>query len=148
MRYVHTNLIAKDCYALSLFYQKVFGCKPSGARRDLHGEWLEQLTGVSGAHIVGEHLLLPGGDENGPTLEIFSYAQTDEQDKRINGSGFSHIAFEVKDVAETVERVRKEGGTLLGEIVTKEYEGAGVATFVYVSDPEGNYIELQSWDRG
>lgn len=147
MRYVHTNLIAKDCCALSLFYQKVFGCKPSGARRNLSGEWLERLTGLSGAHITGEHLLLTGGDESGPTLEIFSYSHEIEHTKGISNCGFSHIAFEVQDVRKTAEHVVEEGGALLGEIVTKEYEGVGLATFVYVRDPEGNFIELQSWDR-
>ena len=59
LRYAHTNLIAKDWRSLSNFYQKVFGCKPIGHQRDLSGKWIEDITGIKNAHIVGEHLVLP-----------------------------------------------------------------------------------------
>lgn len=51
----------------------VFDCKSIGKTRDLHGERLNKMTGLPGAHIVGEHLCLPGYGEDHPTLEIFSY---------------------------------------------------------------------------
>jgi len=63
-RYVHTNLIAKDWKRLLAFYQAVFGCMPVPPARDLSGDWLDQATGLTGAHIRGVHLRLPGyGDE-------------------------------------------------------------------------------------
>lgn len=71
-RYVHTNIIARDHQKLVNFYKKVFQCKSIGEKRDLRGKWLDELTGLSGAHIVGEHLCLPGYEEDHPTLEIFS----------------------------------------------------------------------------
>ena len=74
IRYVHTNIIAKDCEKLINFYKEVFRCRSIGEKRDLHGEWLDKLTGVPGAHIIGEHLVMPGY-EGHPTLEIFSYNQ-------------------------------------------------------------------------
>jgi predicted enzyme related to lactoylglutathione lyase len=77
IKYVHTNIIAKDWRKLSLFYQRVFGCKPVPPERDLSGQWLDSLTGIDGAHITGEHLALPGYDGQTPTLEIFSYDDMD-----------------------------------------------------------------------
>ena len=145
MRYVHTNLIAKDWRSLSNFYQKVFGCKPIGHQRDLSGKWIEDITGIKNARITGEHLLLPGYKDNGPTLEIFSYNDVIDNEKQINSCGFSHIAFEVQNVENTVSLLKKEGGSVLGEIVTKDYGEAGTGTFVYAKDIEGNIIELQSW---
>lgn len=145
MKYVHTNLIAKDWRALSAFYQKVFGCKPVGSKRDLSGSWLDSLTGITDAHIEGEHLLLPGFEEGGPTLEIFSYTQMADTHPFINARGFSHIAFEVADVAAAASHVLSSGGSLLGEIVSKDYGKMGIGTFAYVKDPEGNLLELQSW---
>ena len=59
-RYVHTNIIAKDCYKLIDFYKNVFNCRSIGESRDQRGEWLGRLTGLKNAHIYGEHLLLPG----------------------------------------------------------------------------------------
>ena len=118
---MHTNLIAKDWRSLSSFYQKVFGCKPIGHQRDLSGKWIEDITGIENAHIVGEHLLLPGYEEGGPTLEIFSYDNSVDGEKQINAYGFSHIAFEVQCVETTVDLVVKEGGSVLGKIISKDY---------------------------
>jgi predicted enzyme related to lactoylglutathione lyase len=148
MKYAHTNIIAKDWKKLSLFYQKVFECVPLPPERDLSGEWLERLTGIEGVHIVGEHLKLPNYEGDSPTLEIFSYneANTDNP-KSLNGAGLSHLAFEVDDVAETLNKVVANGGSPIGEIVSKEYSGIGIATFVYCRDIEGNIIELQSWEK-
>jgi len=77
MKYVHTNIIAKDSTKLINFYKTVFKCKSIGQTRDLKGEWLDKMTGISNAHIVGEHLCLPGYGEDKPTLEIFSYGNVE-----------------------------------------------------------------------
>ncbi|HWQ59160.1 MAG TPA: VOC family protein, partial [Clostridia bacterium] len=99
-----------------------------------------------GAHITGEHLLLPGYGEDHPTLEIFSYGQVEKgADHRINACGIAHLAFEVDDVAETLEKVLSCGGGMIGDLVRADYEDGRRATFVYATDPEGNIIELQSW---
>lgn len=147
MRYVHTNLIARDWKALSAFYQKVFGCTPVSPQRDLQGEWVDRLTGLPGAHITGEHLRLPGWGDDGPTLEIFSYDNVQPQIAEINGRGFSHIAFEVEDVKKTLTLLQRHGGSLLGEVVCTDYGALGVGTFAYARDIEGNIIELQSWAK-
>lgn len=72
-RYVHTNIIARDSRKLVAFYKNVLHCKSIGETRNLSGEWLDQMTGIPNSHIVGEHLCLPGYDEDHPTIEIFSY---------------------------------------------------------------------------
>ena len=82
MKYVHTNLIANDWRLLSAFYQTVYGCRPTGRQRDLSGQWLDDLTGINNAHIEGEHLLLPGFEPDGPTLEIFTYTETAGAEKK------------------------------------------------------------------
>ena len=146
-RYAHTNIIARDSEKLIEFYQEVFGCKRIGEKRDLRGEWVDQLTGIPNAHIVGEHLVMPGYGTDHPTLEIFSY---DHMEKipahRINAYGLAHLAFEVEHVAETLDLILKKGGTMVGELVHADYEDGRKATFVYVTDIEGNILELQSWD--
>jgi predicted enzyme related to lactoylglutathione lyase len=145
-RYVHTNIIAKDCEKLITFYKEVFGCKSIGETRNLRGEWLDKMTGITNAHIVGEHLVLPGYDEDHPTLEIFSYDQMEgECNHRINTYGIAHLAFEVDNVAQTLEKLLAEGGSMIGELVYADYEDGRKATFVYATDIEGNILELQSW---
>jgi len=147
IRYVHTNLIARDWRKLADFYIAVFGCKPVYPERDLSGDWLVRLTGIEGAHIRGIHLALPGYGEGGPTLEIFQYEPESlrDQPNRINRQGFGHIAFLTDSVEDVLNRLTEHGGKPLGEIVTKEYEGIGTLTVVYAEDPEGNFIEIQNW---
>lgn len=145
-RYAHTNIIAKDSGKLIQFYKEVFHCRSIGETRDISGEWLDKMTGVKNAHIVGEHLCLPGYDEKHPTLEIFSYDKMLEKEKPVvNQCGLAHIAFEVDDVEETLNSVRKAGGGQVGELVKTEYSDGRKAVFVYAADIEGNIIELQSW---
>lgn len=146
IRYVHTNIIARDQEKLVSFYKRALECKSIGETRDLRGEWLDGMTGISGSHIVGEHLLLPGYDSDHPTLEIFSYDQMEDAgDVRVNRCGLAHLAFEVDDVEAALAGVLREGGGQLGEVVHAEYEDGKKAVFVYATDCEGNIIELQSW---
>ncbi|QOX65919.1 VOC family protein [Anoxybacterium hadale] len=145
-RYVHTNIIAKDARLLIDFYKKVLHCKSISESRDLSGEWLDQLTSLNGAHIRGEHLLLPGYEDAHPTLEIFSYDEMKQSvSAEINRPGIAHIAFEVDDVETTLAEILKAGGSTVGELVTAEYPNNRTAVFIYAQDPEGNIIELQSW---
>jgi predicted enzyme related to lactoylglutathione lyase len=148
IRYVHTNIIAKDWKKVSQFYQRVFGCKPVPPQRDLSGEWLDKLTGIANVHVIGEHLTLPGYEECLPTLEIFSYNRMDSNNsKALNGIGLAHLAFEVDDVAIILQKIKQEGGGQVGELIKTEYPNNVIATFVYANDVEGNIIELQSWDK-
>ena len=145
-KYVHTNLIADDWRSLADFYQKVFGCVPVPPERDLQGEKLEAGTGISGAHLRGVHLRLPGYGENGPTLEIFSYETLAERvQAAVNRPGFAHIAFQVEDVSAARQEVLAAGGRSVGEVVRLQIGDGRQVTWCYVTDPEGNVIELQAW---
>ncbi|MGC4045436.1 MAG: VOC family protein [Armatimonas sp.] len=146
-RYVHTNLIARDWRRLAAFYEQVFGCEPVPPGRDYEGPLLDLGTGISGARLQGVHLRLPGYDNSGPTLEIFTY-QPEETGPvpRVNRPGFGHIAFSVNSVEEARAEVLAAGGKAIGEIVTLTPASGYTVTWCYVTDPEGNIIELQSWD--
>ena len=146
MKFVHVNIIALDWKKLSTFYQKVFNCVPVPPERDLSGKWIEDITGIKNARIRGEHLRLPGGEDS-PTLEIFSYDEMKESGKEINKVGFSHIAFQVDDVAKILDLVIQNGGQPVGEIAEQKYPNGRIGTFAYCRDIEGNIIELQKWDK-
>lgn len=118
MKYVHTNIISEDWRKLSEFYIKVFGCKIVPALRKQEGEWLSEGTGVKEAKLEGVHLLLPGYGEKGPTLEIYQYGKIEKQ----------------KLIAPN-------------QSTKRNIEGVGIITFIYVRDPDGNLIELQSWKK-
>ena len=144
-RYGHTNLIAKDWKALSRFYQDLFGCVPVPPERDFKGPDLERGTGIPGAELRGEHLRLPGFGADGPTLEIFNYNLLEQRPEvAVNRPGFGHIAFVVDDVADAREAVLAAGGRAVGEIVTLANALGKRITWCYVTDPEGNVLELQA----
>jgi predicted enzyme related to lactoylglutathione lyase len=145
-RYVHTNIVANDWLKLAEFYEHVFGCKPVPPERNLSGKWLEDATGLPGAEIHGIHLKLPGFGEEGPTLEIFQYKNEEQRPSTaVNRPGLTHIAFAVDDVEEAQGSVLAAGGSALGKVVSLDIAGAGKVTIVYLTDPEGNIIELQRW---
>ncbi len=102
---------------------------------------------MPGAEVRGVHLRLPGYGDDGPTLEIFQYNIAQKRPKTaINRPGLAHLAFEVDDVEAARDEVIAAGGECVGELVTVEIPGAGRITFVYLTDPEGNIIELQKWE--
>jgi catechol 2,3-dioxygenase-like lactoylglutathione lyase family enzyme len=145
-KYKHTNIIARDRRALVQFYQDVLGCVFVPPERDLFGDWLDKGTGIEGAQCKGSHLRLPGYGPDGPTLEIYQYAHNEPKPPAAaNREGIMHLAFEVDNVEEAMAEVLEKGGGKLGEMTSSEVEGAGLLTFVYLTDPEGNIIELQSW---
>jgi predicted enzyme related to lactoylglutathione lyase len=145
-KYVHTNLIAKEWRALARFYQDIFGCVPVPPERHFKGKDLERGTGLPDAQLDGVHLSLPGFDGNGPTLEIFNYSQLQIRPATaVNRPGFGHIAFEVDDVQKARDAVIAAGGKSIGEIVTLQVSIGARVTWCYVTDPEANIIELQSW---
>ena len=148
MRFAHTNIVARDWKRLSDFYVRVFNCRVKPPQRRLSGSWLDHATGLQNAILEGVHLLLPGHGDSGPTLEIFSYQKIYECEPLMaNHTGFTHIAFEVDDVDLTLNQALKSGGQLLGDVTEKTVDGIGDLKFVYFRDPEGNIVEIQSWNK-
>jgi predicted enzyme related to lactoylglutathione lyase len=145
-KYVHTNLVALNWRQLADFYITVFGCWPVPPERNLAGPEVDLLTNISDAKINGMHLRLPGHGENGPTLEIFQYDPNGMSHlPATNRPGFGHIAFLVDDVPSAREEVLKTGGLAIGETVVLTIAHGARVTVCYVTDPEGNILELQCW---
>ena len=146
IRYAHVNIIAADWRKLMDFYIDVFDCEPVSSERNHHGEKIDALVGIKNARVTGQHLRVPGHGEDGPTIEIFSYNQdTELQQPKIDRPGFAHIAFEVDDFEGVREKILNWGGEDYGEKVTIDISGAGRLTLLYMTDPEGNIVELQHW---
>lgn len=148
-RYGHTNVIARDWRRLAAFYETVVGCIPVPPERDYSGELAERGTGVKDAAFQGVHLRLPGHGPDGPTLEIYTYASNIDPatTPAANRIGWGHIAFMVDDVEQARAAVLEAGGGLLpdAEVVTTKTADGRHVTWCYLTDPEGNLIELQSW---
>ena len=147
VKYLHTNLIARDWRRLASFYERVFGCVRVFPERHLSGESMARGSGVAGARLDGVHLRLPGFVGDGPTLEVFQYAENADAPMPVaNRVGFGHIAFAVDDVQAARDAVLAAGGSAVGTVEAVAIPGAGIITWTYTRDPEGNIIELQRRD--
>ncbi|QLQ31436.1 MAG: hypothetical protein HZT40_07280 [Candidatus Thiothrix singaporensis] len=82
------------------------------------------------------------------TLELFEYVEQPARPEppAANRPGYGHMAFEVSDVEAVRSRILECGGQDLGVPVVHPLPGHGTITFTYMTDPEGNILELQSWD--
>jgi catechol 2,3-dioxygenase-like lactoylglutathione lyase family enzyme len=137
----------KDIDRMQDFYISVFGCVPVREIQRLRGEWIERITAVRNGEIRYVHLRLPGCGDNGPEIELVQYLNpTKELDITPDTLGFGHLSFGVADVYAALEAVRNAGGGNVGEVVTVDVPNRGRLTEVYATDPEGNIIELQSYD--
>jgi catechol 2,3-dioxygenase-like lactoylglutathione lyase family enzyme len=147
-RFGHVNVVARDWKKLAAWYTELFGCTLVPPERDYAGPVLESGTGVKGSTLKGVHLRLPGLGPDGPTLEIYSYTVLQEgSTPAVNRPGLAHLAFIVDSVTTAHAQVLAAGGSRVGEIVTTT-PGPGVRiTWCYLTDPEGNVIELQSTER-
>jgi catechol-2,3-dioxygenase len=76
----------------------------------------------------------------GASVALFQ-AQVESPDRAPESTGLRHVAFMVErdDIAGAQERLRKHG-------VEFRFEDHGNAHSVYFSDPDGNVIELTSYD--
>ena len=145
-RFRHVNIIARDWRKLAAFYETVFGCVPAPPPRQIDEPWLAAVSGVPGAALAGVHLRVPGHGAQGPTLEIYQYRQNEPRlASDANREGFAHIAFEVDDLDRAMAAVLAHGGAMHGQRVATELPGVGPLEVVYMVDPEGNIVELQSW---
>ena len=148
IKYVHTNIVAKNWKKLADFYIKVFDCKIVPPIRHYTGKDLDSAVKIEGIQLNGVHLRLPGYKNTGPTLEIFSYTPSlKKQNRKVNTPGITHLAFEVGDVQKVYKKVIENGGKKVGKIITLTRSDCKKVTWCYVKDPEGNMIELQKWDK-
>ena len=149
-RITHVSITARDLRKLREFYERALGFVEARPERNFSGAWLAKGTGVGGASICRVHLKLPGQESGGTLLELIEYSDTvdDFTEPAANRTGLRHIALETGSAEELVklrDSVLEHGGAGLGELTEKVIDGLGTVTFIYMTDPEGNIIELIHW---
>ncbi|MGI5919945.1 MAG: VOC family protein [Christensenellales bacterium] len=142
IRYLHTNIIAKDWRALAAFYIEVFGCEPVQPGGEPVDE-SDGQTGICGMRMTGARLKLPGSDA---MLEILSCEPEGLDSWRpVNRPGLGHLAFYVDDIEQTLADITAHGGQQVSEVVRHTASEGGTLITAYACDPEGNGLELQNW---
>lgn len=125
MRLLHTMLRVGDLERSKQFYSELLGMN-----------LLRQLEYPDGRFTLA---FMGYGDEKDHTvLELTHNWDTTEYD---HGNAFGHIAIEVDDVYEAVERIKQQGGKVVREAGPMQH---GTTVLAFVEDPDGYKIELLS----
>lgn len=114
------------------------GLKLEG-RAIIEGEWSGRVTGISGQRVEAAMMVTPDGHSR-LELSRFITPETvaDHRDAPVNALGYLRAMFAVEDIDDTVARLQKQGGELVGEIV--QYEN--IYRLCYMRGPEQILIGL------
>src|ERR1700737_4518164 len=105
----------------------------------IEGDWAERVTGLRDMRVEIAMMRTPDGHSR---LEISRFvtppAVADHRNAPVNALGYLRVMFAVDDIDETLERLRKRGAQLVGEVV--QYKDA--YRLCYIRGPEGLLIGL------
>src|SRR6266508_5881188 len=108
-------------------------------RATIEGEWAGRVTGLGDQRVEIAMMRTPDGHGR---LELSRFltppAVADHRNAPVNSLGYLRVMFAVDDIDETLEKLRKRGAQLVGEVV--QYED--VYRLCYLRGPEGILIGL------
>jgi catechol 2,3-dioxygenase-like lactoylglutathione lyase family enzyme len=108
-------------------------------RATIEGEWAGRVTGLADQRVEIAMMRTPDGHGR---LELSRFltppAVGDQRNAPVNDLGYLRVMFAVDDIDETLERLRKRGAQLVGEVV--QYKDA--YRLCYIRGPEGLLIGL------
>jgi catechol 2,3-dioxygenase-like lactoylglutathione lyase family enzyme len=122
--------------AISFFSE--LGLKLEG-RAMVEGEWAGRVTGLGTQRVEIAMMLTPDGHSR---LELSRFLSppviADHRNAPVNALGYLRVMFTVDDIDDTLERLRKVGAEVVGDVV--QYED--VYRLCYIRGPEGILIGL------
>ena len=108
-------------------------------RATIEGEWAGRVTGLRDQRVEIAMMRTPDGHSR---LELSRFltppAVADHRNAPVNALGYLRVMFTVDDIDETLEKLRKRGAQLVGEVV--QYKDA--YRLCYIRGPEGLLIGL------
>ncbi len=108
-------------------------------RAMIEGEWAGRVTGLGDQRVEIAMMRTPDGHSR---LELSRFltppAVADHRNAPVNALGYLRVMFTVNDIDETLEKLRKRGAQLVGEVV--QYKDA--YRLCYIRGPEGLLIGL------
>ena len=122
--------------AISFFTE--LGLKLQG-RGMIEGEWAGRVTGLGNQRVEIAMMVTPDGHSR---LELSRFLTprvvADHRNAPVNALGYLRVMFAVDDIDATLEKLRKQGAQLVGEVV--QYEES--YRLCYIRGPEGLLIGL------
>src|SRR5438105_15574247 len=108
-------------------------------RATVEGEWAARVTGVRDQRVEIAMMRTPDGHGR---LELSRFltppVAADHRNAPVNALGYLRVMFAVDNIDETLDRLRKRGAQLVGEVV--QYQDS--YRLCYIRGPEGLLIGL------
>ena len=108
--------------------------------REVEGGYVEEITGIEGAHVRLAHL--SGYGHNLELLEYRSPPSGTDGPLPSNDLGASHVAFAVDDIEATKAELEAKGIEFYGRVNTVDDGVLAGWRWVYFEDPDGYPLEL------
>src|SRR5947207_221628 len=122
--------------AISFFTE--LGLKLEG-RAMIEGEWAGRVTGLGTQSVEIAMMVTPDGHSRLELSRFLSpHVVADHRNAPVNALGYLRVMFAVTDIDELLDRLRKRGAQLVGEVV--QYENA--YRLCYIRGPEELLIGL------
>lgn len=137
----HINIVVKDLEMVEQFFLSL-GFELQDQSK-LKGDWISQTVGLENVDAEYVRLTLPG---DSMSLELISFDNPPineiDYPGKANTQGFRHLAFQVKDIKETVAVLMEKGIEPFSPI--QEFTKTG-KKLVYFRGPEGILLELAQY---
>jgi catechol 2,3-dioxygenase-like lactoylglutathione lyase family enzyme len=137
LRMDNIGIVVDDLPAAIEFFREL-GLELEG-QATIDGEWAGRVTGLRGQRVEMAMMRTPDGHGR---LELSHFltppAVADHRNAPVNALGYLRVMFAVDDIDETLDRLRKHGAQLVGDVV--RYEDA--YRLCYIRGPDGLLIGL------
>jgi catechol 2,3-dioxygenase-like lactoylglutathione lyase family enzyme len=133
----NVGIVVESLDAAIAFFSEL-GLRLEG-RATIEGEWAGRVTGVRDQQVEIAMMATPDGHSR---LELSRFLAppvvADHRNAPVNSLGYLRVMFAVDDLDDTLARLGKHGGRLVGEVV--QYED--IYRLCYIRGPEGLLIGL------
>ena len=133
----NVGIVVEDLEATIAFFREL-GLELEG-RATIEGEWAGRVTGLGDQRVEIAMMRTPDGHSR---LELSSFLTppvvADHRHAPVNALGSLRVMFTVDDIDDTLERLRKRGAELVGDVVRYQ----DVYRLCYIRGPEGHLIGL------
>ena len=131
------GIVVDDLTATIDFFREL-GLELEG-RATIEGGWAGRVTGLGDQRVEIAMMRTPDGHSR---LELSRFLMPtvveDHRNAPVNALGYLRVMFAVDDIDDTLERLRKHGAQLVGDVV--QYKEA--YRLCYIRGPEGILIGL------
>jgi catechol 2,3-dioxygenase-like lactoylglutathione lyase family enzyme len=133
----NVGIVVESLDAAIAFFAEL-GLRLEG-RAMIEGEWAGRITGLGNQQVEIAMMVTPDGHSR---LELSRFLRppvvADHRNAPVNALGYLRVMFAVDYIDTTLDRLRKHGAQLVGEVV--QYETA--YRLCYIRGPEGLLIGL------